>query len=127
MKPHSYLYRKIGTSGYGKTQSMKIAQELLDSDCKELNYEKVKPRSEGYFVTDIISRLRRGKTRQANFKLKNELSDKPSLTITKDTQLIMKSIFVLVKSKILMFCSFFQGLCGLENAKAPRLLATNLC
>jgi len=57
----SYLYRKIGTSGYGKTQSMKIAQELLDSDCKELNYEKVKPRSEGYFVPDHHIKI---KTRQ---------------------------------------------------------------
>lgn len=56
-----YLYRKIGASGYGKTQSIKIAQELLDSDCKELNYEKVKPRSEGYFVPKHQDKITRRK------------------------------------------------------------------
>ncbi len=61
MKTHTYLYRKIGASGYGKTQSIKIAHKLLDSDCKELNYEKVKPRSEGYYVPEHQTKI---KTRQ---------------------------------------------------------------
>lgn len=57
----SYLYQKIGASGYGKTQSIKIAQKLLKADCKELNYEKVKPRSEGYYVPEHHTKI---KTRQ---------------------------------------------------------------
>ena len=62
----SYLYQKIGTAGYGKKESIKIAQKLLDSDCKEMNYEKVNPRSDGYFVLDHQTKI---KTRQ------NEASD----------------------------------------------------
>ena len=57
MKTHTYLYRKIGASGFGKTQSIKIAQKLLKADCKELNYPKVKPRAEGYFVPDHKTKI----------------------------------------------------------------------
>lgn len=53
-----YLYQKIGTAGYGKTESIKIAQTLLDSDCKELNYAKVTPRSDGYFVQDHQTKIK---------------------------------------------------------------------
>ena len=47
---YKYLYQKIGTAGFGKTKSIKIAEELLANHLKELNYEKVIPRSEGYFM-----------------------------------------------------------------------------
>lgn len=56
-----YLYRKIGASGFGKTQSIRIAQKLLKADCKELNYPKVNPRSEGYYVPEHQTKI---KTRQ---------------------------------------------------------------
>ncbi len=54
----SYLYQKIGTAGYGKIESIKIAQTLLDSNCKELNYAKVIPRPDGYFVLDHQTKIK---------------------------------------------------------------------
>ena len=53
----SYLYQLIGTAGYGKIESIKIAQTLLDSNCKELNYAKVTPRPDGYFVPDHQTKI----------------------------------------------------------------------
>ena len=49
----TYLYQKIGTTGYGKTKSIKIAQTLLDSNCEELCYEKVIPHHHIYHWSHI--------------------------------------------------------------------------
>lgn len=49
---YKYLYQKIGTAGFGKTKSIKIAEELLANHLKELNYEKVISRPEGYYMAD---------------------------------------------------------------------------
>ncbi len=54
----SYLYQKIGTAGYGKTESIKIAQALLDSDYKELNYAKIPSRPDGYFVPEHQTKIK---------------------------------------------------------------------
>ena len=55
-----YLYQKFGKSGYGKTKSIEIANELLNNNCKELNsYKKITPRVGGYFVPEHQDKIKK--------------------------------------------------------------------
>lgn len=49
-----YLYRKIGKKNYGKTKSIKLAQELLNN---KMTYDKVVPWENGYFVPEHQTKI----------------------------------------------------------------------
>ncbi len=73
MSAMKYLYQKIGQTGYGKTKSIEIANELLSKNCKELDsYIKIQPREGGYFVHEhkekITSKCNEASDKQAEKK-----------------------------------------------------------